>query len=73
MKLTIELRRIGTSRVSEECIPLVARIPDGRGGFGSDLLERTGLTDVEGAKAHLQQLLDNRFRRPVEITWADRT
>ena len=51
--MRIELQRAGMSRVSEGCIPLVARILTPT-GYGTNLLAREKFADVECAKATIQ-------------------
>ncbi len=72
MRIEVELRRVGMSRVSEDCIPLMARVFCG-GKVGEDLLAKDELTDIECAKAVIQARLDRRFRNTVNICWIDAT
>lgn len=76
MKMIVELRRVGHSRVSLTNIPIQARCVQGtphKVAFGSDLLLSVKPTDVVVAKETAQAILDNRFGVTVAITWLDRT
>lgn len=72
MTLTIELDRIGMSRVSYEAIPLRARIVQG-GKYGENLIEKQKPTDVVGAKDEIQRMMDEKFHCSVTIDWIDHT
>lgn len=72
MRLTIELRRIGASRVGYHAIPIIARVRSGT-TFGADILARQSRCDVEGAKNFIQGWADDKFRAAVSIVWEDRT
>jgi hypothetical protein len=72
MKLTIVLQRVGSSRVAESSIPLVARVLQG-GRFGEDLLAGKGLSDMEGAKVALLAKLRNSLGRSIDVEWIDKT
>jgi len=45
MTMIVEFRRTGMSRVSEDAIPLVARVRAGS-KYGEDMLRKTGILDV---------------------------
>lgn len=72
MKISIELQRVGASRVAEHNIPLQARILQG-GKYGADLLAKDGLTDVEGVKLLLRWRIPRLLGMDVEIEWIDKT
>lgn len=72
MTFTIELRRAGMSRVSEDNIPLVARIVNGA-FYGRNLLAQDRLTDIEGAKVAIQNRINQKFGLAVTIKWVDAT
>ncbi len=71
MKVTVELQRVGSSRVSQRGIPIQARVIQG-GRRGENLL-KSGMTDVESVKPAVHFLLEQRFKSDVEIDWLDRT
>lgn len=76
MKMTVELRRVGMSRVAVTNIPIQARCVQGtpqKVAYGGDLLLSVKPTDVVVAKDTTQALLDHRFGVTVAITWLDRT
>lgn len=68
MKLTVALRRVGTSRVSNFGIPFQARVLQGN-KTGDDLIEKFGLCDMANAKSTVQDLLESKFRCAVTIDW----
>jgi hypothetical protein len=70
--MRIELQRVGMSRVSENNIPLVARILTPT-GYGANLIPRDQFTDVDYARAVIQDRLNEKFGRAVEIRWIDAT
>lgn len=72
MTLTVELRRLGSSRSSLTTIPIVARIEQGS-THGTDLLVGQRITDVEQAKRTVTEALDRKFLAGVTVKWLDRT
>lgn len=73
MTFTIELRRVGMSRVAEHNIPLIARIVTNGAFYGRNLLVEDRLSDVECAKAMLQSRINQKFGLAVAIEWIDAT
>jgi len=69
MKLTVVLQRVGTSAVSYQSIPLVARVVQA-GKVGENLLSGRW-TDVVGAKAEVQRALCERLGCVVEVEWKE--
>lgn len=72
MKITVELLRAGTSRVSMDSIPLQAYVLQG-GSRGKNLLAKERLSDVEGVKDLLYIRLRRQLGDSLHITWIDRT
>jgi hypothetical protein len=72
MKITIELCRSGSSRVSEEAIPLQAYVVMG-GQRGINLLPNDRFSDIEYAKKVIKGRLEHKQGAGLEINWVDRT
>lgn len=72
MTLTVELRRLGTSRSSLTTIPITARVEQG-GTYGTDLLAGQRITDIEQAQRTAYEALERRFKQAVAVRWVDRT
>lgn len=71
MTIAIVLERVGSSRVSEANIPLMARIFQA-GKHGEDLLAGERRTDVEGTKAEIRRRLELKLGK-LDINWIDKT
>lgn len=69
MTVTVELQRVGMSRIALTAIPIMARAV-----HGQNLLAGRSISDVEEAKAAVTEILTTRLMtaRP-EIHWINRT
>jgi hypothetical protein len=71
MTITVDLRRVGSSRVSVKSIPLIARVYQGS-VYGENLLKRRGITDPVQARKEVQDILAARMLGiEFEIQWED--
>lgn len=70
MTITVELTRVGSSRVSENAIPIEARILQG-GILGGNLLHGRSYADPISAKEAVRRILGEKI--VDEVVFDDRT
>jgi hypothetical protein len=70
MTITVELNRVGTSRVAIHAIPIEARVRQG-GVLGANLLRGRGYSDPVSAKEAVRQILGAKINADIVFVEGD--